>query len=426
MQSANPFLILGYGAQMMFILEQRLLAQNVKNEKGCKVLSDVAGSLYDPSFIDELLKPTAGSSNASAARMWSPQETRQVFENLASSSIMKLSSASMDKLYDLMTMGLKYSTIMSVFPRDITHNSLRLLGAIQELLNTAASGAGNPERNNAILSHVNAAISSLYAVSETLSLGQCMDIRYGMLNFLQGRKIRVTLFLNEGLQNKQGQFILTQSRNVTSATSGGGQAPQEQFPSMKPIGTVRYFSGGAEVGSEVLSNHPHVSNAAVTNEVVPEVKIGHLLYGTDRLKGGAKPATAAAAPSAPAPTAPEPTPSTASSSSSSTGQQQMVIPTVNKTTSNAAVNNIMGLAAVSFNMSGSSDGFKLNLFGDDENDLLHTEGGGEAKGAQSVEIVAGASSSVQHLQGVMSGFDQPQPAAAGGDDDLLDLMEGNS
>lgn len=40
--------------------------------------------------------------------MYSSSSTREIFNKLAHSSIMRLNESSMDKLYDLMTMGFKH------------------------------------------------------------------------------------------------------------------------------------------------------------------------------------------------------------------------------------------------------------------------------------------------------------------------------
>lgn len=52
-----------------------------------------------PKFVDELFRPQA---------MYTVQSSKEIFEKLAHSSIMKLNTTSMQKLFDLMLMGFKY------------------------------------------------------------------------------------------------------------------------------------------------------------------------------------------------------------------------------------------------------------------------------------------------------------------------------
>lgn len=80
---------------MLYILEQRLQAQKVGEDKADRVLQDVVSTLFSEQFVEELFKPSKLYSNAA---------TRQIFDKLAHSSIMRLNESSMDKLYDLMTM----------------------------------------------------------------------------------------------------------------------------------------------------------------------------------------------------------------------------------------------------------------------------------------------------------------------------------
>jgi hypothetical protein len=97
-----PVLILNLGSEMLYILDQRLRAQQIDPEKATKVLQDVVMAMFSQEFIAELFTPQPLYTNLSA---------RQIFDRLAHSSIMRLSTSSMDKLYDLMTMGLKYQLL---------------------------------------------------------------------------------------------------------------------------------------------------------------------------------------------------------------------------------------------------------------------------------------------------------------------------
>ena len=113
------------GSEMLYILEQRLRAQNVAGDKSVKVLHDVVGAMFDPKFVDELFKPQ---------EVYTQKATRQIFDKLAHSSIMRLSENSMDKLYDLMTMGLKYQLVTCRAPEDVLQFTLLHLATIRSYL----------------------------------------------------------------------------------------------------------------------------------------------------------------------------------------------------------------------------------------------------------------------------------------------------
>ncbi|OLP78090.1 Protein OSCP1 [Symbiodinium microadriaticum] len=78
---AMPVLIVNMGGEMVYILAQRLQAQQIPSQKGQKVLCDVVRTMYYPRFIEELFKPQ---------EIYSLQSTRQIFDRLAHSSIMRL------------------------------------------------------------------------------------------------------------------------------------------------------------------------------------------------------------------------------------------------------------------------------------------------------------------------------------------------
>ena len=82
---AMPLVVLNMGCEMLYILDQRLHAQEVAADKGVRVLLDVFRTMFDKTFVrDRLCAPQEVATVA---------ETRKVFDRLAHSSIMRLSEA---------------------------------------------------------------------------------------------------------------------------------------------------------------------------------------------------------------------------------------------------------------------------------------------------------------------------------------------
>lgn len=100
-----PLLYLNMGGEMVYILDQRLKAQNVKKEKSTKVLADIVGTMVNSKFMEELFKPQ---------ELCSKKAMRTLFDKLAHASIMRLNQTSMDKLFDLMTMAVKVKYLSSI------------------------------------------------------------------------------------------------------------------------------------------------------------------------------------------------------------------------------------------------------------------------------------------------------------------------
>lgn len=112
-----PMLVVNMGAEMVYVLDQRLKAQSIPREKSAKggvylslsdsiphsrlihslahthltvaVLEDIIRTMHNEKFMTELFKPH---------RMYSNVSTRQIFDRLAHSSIMRLNTNSMDKV----------------------------------------------------------------------------------------------------------------------------------------------------------------------------------------------------------------------------------------------------------------------------------------------------------------------------------------
>ncbi len=73
------------GCEMIYILDQRLKAQNIPADKSWKVVADVVKTMFDISFVnDKLFVPQ---------EMYSMASTRKIFDRLAHSSIMRLNES---------------------------------------------------------------------------------------------------------------------------------------------------------------------------------------------------------------------------------------------------------------------------------------------------------------------------------------------
>ena len=200
-----PVVVSNLGSEMLYILEQRLRAQNVAGDKSVKVLHDVVGAMFDPKFVDELFKPQ---------EVYTQKATRQIFDKLAHSSIMRLSENSMDKLYDLMTMGLKYQLVTCRAPEDVLQFTLLHLATIRSYL--------SDER---IIARVDAFDAELRATFGGFKPWEWHALRSTLFRFLGDRRVKVSLFLQESLQRNDGRVKLPTRRTEPGA--------------LGPVGTVR-------------------------------------------------------------------------------------------------------------------------------------------------------------------------------------------
>lgn len=213
---AMPILVINMGGEMIYILHQRLQAQNIPEEKARKVLEDVIRTMYTPVFLEELFKPQEMYSNSS---------TKQIFDKLAHSSIMRLNKQSMEKLYDLMSMGVKYQILACTCPQQYLQITLQHLDALSVIV-----------QSDAVLPLLSSAISRCINMYTNLSQGNWLLLQQTIFQFFQGRKVKVSLFLQQELQTMNGVLIL----------KNAGKLPFDvDIP-----GTIRYFENGSVVNTQ--------------------------------------------------------------------------------------------------------------------------------------------------------------------------------
>lgn len=244
--SALPFLIINMGGEMIYILNQRLLAQKIPIDKADKVRSDVIRHLFSEDFIQELMQPQA---------LYSMTSTRQVFDKIAQSSIMKLQTSSMNKLFDLMLMGVKMQILNLTYPEQL----LKLcLNHIEELaLLTTAKDC---------LTCLNATSEKLVKSYSALSSAVFARIRQALLRFFQNRLVKVTMFMHGGLQLADGTFKIPVEDGV----------PQSECPG-------KVLIGKAEEGKiMVLTNRFRKNSLSTRHPLQAQTDLGFNLYDPER------------------------------------------------------------------------------------------------------------------------------------------------
>eukprot|EP00945_MAST-04E_sp_MAST-4E-sp1_P006119 g6119.t1 len=210
---AMPCLIINMGGEMVYILHQRLAAQSIPKDKSHKVLHDVLKTMYNKKFITALFQPQPVYTNTSV---------RQVFDRLAHSSIMRLNETSMDKLYDLMTMGYKYQLLTCNGPEHYVQITLNHLDNVRAMLVEESVIELVDQAQRLVIEH--------YA---SMTAGTLYQLKQTLLKFFDGRKVKVSIFLQEKVQNMDGTFKIRTGGPVVS----GGEKP----------GTYREYSSSGRV-----------------------------------------------------------------------------------------------------------------------------------------------------------------------------------
>ncbi|GCC36174.1 protein OSCP1 isoform X1 [Chiloscyllium punctatum] len=194
-----PLLFINLGGEMLYILDQRLRAQNIPSDKAKKVMNDIISTMFNKKFMEELFK---------SQELYSKKALRTVFDRLAHASIMRLNQASMDKLYDLMTMAFKYQVLLCPRPKDILLVTFNHMDAVKEFIRDSPS----------ILNQVDEIFRQLIETYSCLPAGEFQLIRQTLLVFFQDLHIRVSIFLKDKVQNSNGRFVLPISGPVPWGT----------------------------------------------------------------------------------------------------------------------------------------------------------------------------------------------------------------
>lgn len=214
----TPLVLINMGVEMMYILQQRLKAQSIAEDKSTRVLVDTVSAMLSSTMLEAAFAPTTAYSQRGA---------RQMFDDLAHSSIMRLNKQSMDKLYDLMTMGWKYQVLHCANARQLLDVTLRHIGNLRDMISDAPD----------CCALIDAAHAMITTRLQPLGAGELFALKTAIYRFLQDRRVKVSLFVAEGrgLQLNDGTIVL----------DGYDLLP----PGTEMPGTVRYFSPDGKVTS---------------------------------------------------------------------------------------------------------------------------------------------------------------------------------
>ncbi|ELR58183.1 Protein OSCP1 [Bos mutus] len=209
-----PLLFLNLGGEMLYILDQRLRAQNIPGDKARKdewtevdrkrVMNDIISTMFNQKFMDELFKPQ---------ELYSKKALRTVYDRLAHASIMRLNQASMDKVSSC----LRTSRFTAVAPACPGPHSCLYCFIFVPSVDTLVCPVSH------LTSESRMPVSALPAqIYGGLSAGEFQLIRQTLLIFFQDLHIRVSIFLKDKVQNSSGRFVLPVSGPVPWGTEVPG------------------------------------------------------------------------------------------------------------------------------------------------------------------------------------------------------------
>ena len=397
-QYCMPVLIINMGGEMVYILEQRLTAQNVPADKSSRVLQDVIRTMYNPKFISELFR---------GQEVYSMHSTRQIFDRLAHSSIMRLNESSMDKLFDLMTMGFKYQLLACSYPEELLHVTLNHLAQLRSKVADA----------KVVVDLVDEATRMAQEKYSRMSPAAFGELKQGLCRFFSDKRVKVSLFLQDGIQKPDGTITLSCRGPVPPGADVPGKIVYHDA-SGSVIGVDSFAFPGADEIRPALPGPPLGPARAAACE------LGLNLYSKEKGAQGQGGDTAAAAEAAASGgTAAPAHPAALANRLDSAATAQSILGSdaaVQSTRDLNTLADLIGAAAAAT----ATDNFKLNLFPDTD---AGYGGGGDSATIPTITISRKEAVSRANA-GLVGIMDEMRIEGGGGpppddDDDLLGLMD---
>ena len=226
-----PIIMNCLGGEMIYILCSRLKAQKISIDKSICVLKDICNILFNKKFQNELYMHK---------KPYKHQEVKSIFESFAHSSIMRLNTMSMNKLFELMLMTLKLQILRARYPEEIYQITLNHYLGILEILNSIEFD------NKVLVNRIQEEMLNFKQNYSHLSPYDYIILKSVILRFLQGRNVKVSIFIQDNLQDSNSEIYLPM----------GEMSP----PNVGKLGIVKNYSTGKEDFYELKLNEFYKEN----------------------------------------------------------------------------------------------------------------------------------------------------------------------
>jgi len=188
-----PVIINCLGGEMIYILCSRLKAQSISQEKSIRVIKDIGNLLYNKKFQNDLYIHKKPNKH---------QEVKSIFESLAHSSIMRLNTTSMNKLFELMLMTLKLQILRTRYPEEIYQIVINHFYGVIEIMKMI------DPNDTELIDMLKNAMNNFMNIYGKLNPYDYIILKSVILRFLQGKNVKVSIFIQENLQDTSSILYL--------------------------------------------------------------------------------------------------------------------------------------------------------------------------------------------------------------------------
>ena len=224
-------------------------------DKSIKVIKDIGNILFNKKFQNELYIHKKPHKH---------QEIKSIFESFAHSSIMRLNTTSMNKLFELMLMTLKLQILRSRYPEEIYQITLNHYQGILDILNSIETG------DNSLRDRVQEEILHFKQIYSKLSPYDYFILKSVILRFLQGKNVKVSIFVQDNLQDQNSIIYLPMN--------------EESPPLVGKLGEVTNISNGKKDFFELKLNESYKENKNRNRMDNFSTELGKNMFGSEKLK----------------------------------------------------------------------------------------------------------------------------------------------
>jgi len=215
----QPFIVLSLTSEMLYVLNQRMVAQAIDRSKQRDVIVAILQKAFEPSFLSKLYMPSASNPVNIGDNLHA--ELRLMFQSFAHASVMRLAKPSMDKLYDLMIMCFKYQMMHLRSAFELHATILNHLDSLELMLESPHEFFENRKDATETYKKPTETSSSSKIIRDAKRqyiqyFAQKSDIEFEFLRqkllcFVQDQHTRISMFLRHSVQDEKGRFIMTRS-----------------------------------------------------------------------------------------------------------------------------------------------------------------------------------------------------------------------
>lgn len=210
------FLLVNLGCEMLYVVDQRLKAQEIGVEKSTQgklcnqknlifkhflaVMRETTSVLLDPNFLERAM---VGAEELKT--LLTADYCKFILRDIACSSLMRLDEQSMGKLWDLMTMIFKWQLFLSKYPQHLLEITFRHLDGVSNLY---------PEVKKTIL--VDYTKNKLLDYWNVQSELQQRNIYVTVKSWLECFNVKIAVLIRLGFQGEDAIFITDVSESYFS------------------------------------------------------------------------------------------------------------------------------------------------------------------------------------------------------------------